>query len=50
MWHQIIQIVLLQSLYGFFGETVLTKCADGDGIVTAQELSCVIGEIGRCAT
>ena len=39
--------MLFQSLDGLFGQFVLTQCADSDSVVITQELSCMIGEIGR---
>ena len=47
---QVVQTVLAQGLDGLVGQFVLAQCADGNGVVHAEELSGVIGEVGGCAT
>jgi hypothetical protein len=38
--------MLLEGLDGLLGKLVLAQRTDGDGVVTTQELACMIGEVG----
>jgi len=42
--------MLLQGLYGLIAQFVIAQCAHCNGIVTSQELACMIGEIGGSTT
>ena len=44
--HEVLEAMLLQGLDGFLGEFVLAQGTDRDGVVTADELSGMIGEVG----
>ena len=45
---QVIQIMFFQRLNGLVAQSVIAERTDGDGVVHTQELSGMIGEVGRC--
>ena len=42
-------MMLFKGLNGLFSQFVFAQCTDGNRIVSPQELSCMIGKIGRGA-